>query len=46
VINGVHNGSIILLHAVSKSNTDALDSIIKDLKAQGYTFKTLEDLPQ
>lgn len=46
VINGVHNGAIILLHAVSKSNTEALDLIIKDLKAQGYTFKTLEDLPQ
>lgn len=41
-----HNGCIMLLHAVSQSNTEALDSIIKDLKAQGYTFKSLYDLPQ
>ena len=40
-----HNGAIMLLHAVSKSNTEALDSIIKDLKAEGYTFESLYDLP-
>ena len=45
VMNGSHNGEIMLLHAVSKSNTEALDSIIKDLKAQGYRFASLEELP-
>lgn len=44
VLNGAHNGEIMLLHAVSKSNTDALDSIIKTLKSQGYSFKSLETL--
>jgi peptidoglycan-N-acetylmuramic acid deacetylase len=44
VLERVHDGSIILLHAVSKSNTEALDSIIKDLKAQGYRFGTLDEL--
>lgn len=44
VINRIHDGCIILLHAVSKSNTEALDSIIKDLKAQGYRFGTLDEL--
>jgi peptidoglycan-N-acetylmuramic acid deacetylase len=44
VINGSHNGEIILLHAVSKSDTDALDSIIKDLKKDGYVFLTLDEL--
>lgn len=38
VINNIHPGAVILLHAVSQSNTEALDRIIKDLTAQGYTF--------
>ena len=46
VMNGVHSGEIMLLHAVSKSNTEALDSIIKDLKAQGYRFASLLELPE
>jgi peptidoglycan-N-acetylmuramic acid deacetylase len=44
ILNRIHDGSIILLHAVSKSNTEALDSIIKDLKAQGYRFGILDEL--
>jgi peptidoglycan-N-acetylmuramic acid deacetylase len=44
-MNNSHNGSIMLLHAVSQSNTDALDRIIKDLKAEGYSFESLERLP-
>jgi peptidoglycan-N-acetylmuramic acid deacetylase len=44
VLKRTHNGCILLLHAVSKSNTEALDSIIKDLKAEGYRFGTLDEL--
>ena len=40
-----HNGGIYLLHAVSKSNTQALGDMIEFLKEQGYTFWTLYDLP-
>lgn len=40
-----HNGAIVLLHAVSKTNTEILDSVIKDWKAQGYEIKPLTDLP-
>lgn len=40
-----HNGEIMLLHAVSKTNTEILDQVIKDLKAQGYEFKSLNDMP-
>ncbi len=46
ILNGVHNGSIILLHAVSKTNAEILDPILKELKNDGYEFKTLEDLPK
>lgn len=38
VMDNIHPGAVILLHAVSRSNTEALDRIIKDLKAAGYTF--------
>lgn len=38
-----HSGAVILLHAISQSNTDALSDIIDEAVAQGYTFKTLDD---
>ncbi|CAH0345178.1 delta-lactam-biosynthetic de-N-acetylase [Bacillus sp. CECT 9360] len=44
VMRQIHPGAILLLHTVSKDNADALDSIITDLKKQGYCFKTLDDL--
>ncbi|HOV79958.1 MAG TPA: delta-lactam-biosynthetic de-N-acetylase [Bacillota bacterium] len=44
VMGNLHNGALILLHAVSKDNTEALDRILKDARARGYTFKTLDDL--
>ncbi|MGE5397352.1 MAG: delta-lactam-biosynthetic de-N-acetylase [Chitinophagales bacterium] len=41
VMTHIHPGAIILLHAVSSSNTEALDRIIKDLKSSGYSFARL-----
>lgn len=46
IMDGAHDGAILLLHAVSKDNAEVLDKVIKDLKAQGYTFKSLEDFPR
>jgi peptidoglycan-N-acetylmuramic acid deacetylase len=40
----IHPGAIILLHSVSKDNADALAKVIDDLRKQGYTFKSLDDL--
>jgi len=40
VTGNVHPGAVILLHAVSQSNTEALDRILKELKQQGYVFAT------
>ncbi len=45
-VNYVHNGAIVLLHAVSQSNTEALDDVLKTLKAEGYEFRSLYDLPE
>jgi peptidoglycan-N-acetylmuramic acid deacetylase len=44
VMDNTHNGNVILLHAVSQSNTEALDTIIKDLKAKSYRFGTLDEI--
>lgn len=44
VMKQIHPGAILLLHTVSKDNADALELIIKDLKKQGYRFKSLDDL--
>lgn len=38
----VHPGAVLLLHTVSKDNADALEKVIKDLKARGYTFKRID----
>lgn len=40
----LHDGAILLLHAVSKDNANALESIINYAKEQGYTFKSLDEL--
>ncbi len=44
VMDNYHNGSIILLHAVSESSTEALPDIIRDLIAEGYRFGSLYEL--
>ncbi len=40
----LHDGAVILLHAVSKDNADALSQIIIDARAKGYTFKSLDEI--
>nr|WP_110943255.1 polysaccharide deacetylase family protein [Virgibacillus senegalensis] len=44
VINQVHPGAVILLHTVSEDNAEALEYMIDDMRKQGYTFKSLDDL--
>lgn len=40
----LHDGAVILLHAVSSDNASALERIINDAKALGYAFKSLDEL--
>lgn len=42
----LHSGCIILLHAVSQDNADALEGIINYAKEHGYVFKSLDNLPE
>lgn len=44
VIENFHPGAIALLHAVSSSNTEAMDDIIKTLKEEGYRFGNLYEI--
>jgi peptidoglycan-N-acetylmuramic acid deacetylase len=40
----IHPGSILLLHTVSRDNSEALEKTIDALQKRGYTFKSLDDL--
>ncbi len=44
VTRNLHNGAIILLHAVSKDNADALETIIMKTREMGYEFGDVNDL--
>lgn len=44
IMNGLHEGNIILMHQGSEENIAALDRIIKDVKKEGYSFGTLDEL--
>jgi peptidoglycan-N-acetylmuramic acid deacetylase len=44
VMSNLHNGAVLLLHAVSKDNAVALDNIIKDAQKQGYSFGDVNDI--
>ena len=43
IVNNVHNGEIMLLHATSKTNMEILDTVIKQIKDMGYEFKSLDE---
>ncbi len=39
-----HNGAVILLHSTSQTNAQILDELLTAWKAQGYTFRSLDEL--
>lgn len=43
ILDNLHNGEVMLLHGNSKTNTNILDSIIKEAKNMGYEFKSLDE---
>ncbi len=43
VISRIHPGAVILLHAVSSDNAEALGDIIDEIRNMGYEFRSLED---
>jgi len=46
IVSHMHNGAVPLLHAVSQANTVALPDVIDTLRAEGFTFRPLDELPE
>jgi peptidoglycan-N-acetylmuramic acid deacetylase len=44
VMPNLHNGAVLLLHAVSSDNAQALERIIEDTRKKGYEFGDVFDL--
>lgn len=41
----IHSGAIVLLHATSRTNAEILDELLTRWENMGYTFASLEELP-
>lgn len=46
LIPRIHNGAIVLLHSTSHTNAEILDDLLTKWEDMGYTFKSLEELPE
>lgn len=44
IMDNLHNGAIILMHSVSRSNQEALPIVIDKITQEGYTFKTVDEI--
>jgi len=43
ILSNIHPGAVILLHAVSKDNSEILEDVINEIKNAGYIFKSLDE---
>ena len=43
ILNYVHNGCVMLLHAVSKDNTELLGEVIDEIRNRGYEIRALSE---
>ncbi|MBQ9161790.1 MAG: polysaccharide deacetylase family protein [Clostridia bacterium] len=44
IMENIHNGAVILLHPTSATNAQILGDVIRELKADGYRFGSLDEL--
>lgn len=44
ITDNIHNGAVILLHPTSSTNAEIMPELIKEIKAMGYRFGTLDEL--
>ncbi len=44
ILENLHNGEVMLLHPTSSVNAEILGDVIREAKAQGYRFGTLDEL--
>lgn len=43
ILENLHNGEIMLLHATSKTNANILNDVLKEIKNKGYEIKSLDE---
>lgn len=43
IYNNLHNGAVILLHAVSKDNAEILGEVIDEIQNRGYEIRPLDE---
>ena len=46
LLGRIHPGAVVLLHSTSKTNAEILDELLTKWEEMGYTFCSLDDLPQ
>ncbi len=44
ILDNLHNGEVMLLHPTSKTNSEIMRDVIKEVKNQGFRFGTLDEL--
>ena len=44
ILTHAHNGEVMLLHPTSSTNAQILAEVIREARAQGYRFGTLDEL--
>lgn len=44
IMDNLHNGEIMLLHPTSETNAKIMRRLIRELKAMGYSFHTVDEL--
>lgn len=44
IMSQLHDGCVILMHQGSKDNLEALDRVLKDVRAAGYTFGLVSNI--
>ena len=44
ILDNTHNGEVMLLHPTSTTNAAILGDVIREMRAQGYRFGTMDEL--
>lgn len=44
ILENIHNGEVMLLHPTSSTNAEIMKDLIRELKAKGFRFATVEEL--
>ena len=44
ILDNLHNGEVMLLHPTSATNAAVLGDVLREIKARGYRFGTLDEL--